>query len=141
MKYITVITLSILITSLSVSNSYSQHKNTKWLDGKWVGVGFQPEASSNNAWDICLNYNYSSKSIKITYPSFPCGGHWKLQEADKNKAVFIEYITTGKTKCQSNGKVIVTKIDDNFISVSYFYPGLADGVVSFSTLQRKMDGL
>lgn len=133
---IIITTALICITSTSLS---AQHNKTKWMDGIWWGIGYQPNALNHQDWQIFLRYDYANNSIEINYPDFPCSGHWKLVKADKNKAEFIEYITEGEKLCNNEGKIIITRIDDNYITVSYFLPKLVDGVLAFSTLQKYMD--
>jgi hypothetical protein len=117
-------------------NLNAQFNKTKWMDGNWWGVGCQPYALDHQDWEIFLTYNYENKTIKISYPEFPCSGHWKLVKANKNKAEFIEYITEGENLCNNEGKVIITRIDDNYITVSYFLPKVVEGVIAFGTLQK-----
>ena len=137
MKQTTLFFTFLLLSTVGVENIYAQYSKTEWLDGTWFGVGYQANALSQNTWNINLVYNHSTKEIKIEYPTFPCGGYWKLQEASRHKAVFVEYITDGKNLCQNEGTVVVTKIDENFVTVSYFLPNLVEGVVAFSTLQKQ----
>lgn len=139
MKKILVIVLCFLTINLCSEKAFAQHSKTKWLNGIWAGVGYQPDALNQTAWKIVLDYNYSTKEIRIDYPSFPCGGNWRLVKADNNKAVFIENITDGKEKCLDQETVVITKIDENYITVSYFLPEKFKGVISFSTLQKVSD--
>lgn len=127
----------ILLLTASLNESYAQKRKTKWLDGTWTGLGFQSNALSQNVWPIKLTYDYKSGSFVINYKSFPCSGYWKLQDASRHKAGFIEYITDGKDRCQDGNLVIVTKIDEEYITVSYFAPEYFDGVIAYSTLRRE----
>jgi hypothetical protein len=126
----------LLICCLSITDLQAQHKKTKWLDGSWVGVGYQPVALSQTTWEIFLDYDYDNNIITINYPSFPCSGHWKLVKADKNKAEFIEYIDEGKEYCNDLGVIIVTRIDERYITISYFLPEVMDGEIAFSTMEK-----
>ncbi len=126
----------VLICTTMCSNLFAQHCKTKWMDGDWAGVGYQEDAMNQNSWSVDLNYNFKGKTISINYPSFPCGGSWKLEKANKNKAIFTEVLSSGKTLCQDGGRVIVTKIDKNFITVTYFNESQS-AVVAFSTLTKQ----
>ncbi len=108
------------------------------MDGDWYGIGYQPNANNAQAWDIYLYYDLKSKSFLISYPDFPCSGHWKLVKANKHNAEFIEYITEGETLCNNEGKIIITRIDDNYITISYFLPKVTNGVIAFSTLKKSI---
>lgn len=126
----------ILFFCLASISTQAQHNKTKWLDGSWTGSGYQSAALNHSVWAINLDYDFENEVIKIDYPDFPCGGYWKLVKADKNKAEFVEYIDNGKTLCNDQGKVIVTRIDENYITISYFLPELMEGVIAFSTLEK-----
>ncbi len=108
----------------------------QWLNGNWVGIGFQPSAMNQKSWEINLTYN-AKQGFSINYPSFPCNGYWELMKFDQNKATFVEHLTDGLNVCQDKNVVVVTRIDDNFITVSYFFPQFTQDVVAFSTLKRK----
>ncbi|MDD3741464.1 MAG: hypothetical protein PHH30_09495 [Bacteroidales bacterium] len=136
MKKIIIIIVTAAILCIISANLNAQHNKTKWMDGDWWGVGYQPNANNSPAWDIYLYYDLKSKSFLISYPDFPCSGHWKLVKANKHKAEFIEYITEGETLCNNEGKIIITRIDDNYITVSYFLPKITNGPIAFSTLKK-----
>jgi hypothetical protein len=136
MKSIFVIIAGFLIVCSSFSNLQAQHNKTKWLDGSWTGVGFQPMALNHQAWQIYLDYDFENETIAINYPDFPCSGHWKLVKADKHKAEFIEYIDEGEDLCNSEGQIIVTLIDDRYITISYFLPKIMDGVIASATMEK-----
>jgi len=93
-KHIIILTTTVLLLVIS-SNLNAQHNKTKWMDGDWYGIGYQPNANNAQAWDIYLYYDLKSKSFLISYPDFPCSGHWKLVKANKHNAEFIEYINAG----------------------------------------------
>ncbi len=121
---------------IQVQSSFSQVAKTKWLEGTWIGEGYQPGALNQKTWEINLIYDNQKKEININYPTFPCSGYWKLVKANKNKAEFVEYITEGQTLCVKEEKVVVTKINEEYITVSYFIAEY-DGVAAFSTLRKK----
>lgn len=119
------------------SNKKEITKELNWLSGAWIGEGYQPGALNQKTWTIKLNFNLSTNEILIEYPTFPCSGFWKLEKADNRQAVFIEYITEGKTLCQDAGKMVITKIDDTNISYAAFLPQFQKGVIAFSVLEKK----
>lgn len=139
MKKLIIIFIGIFIL-FSNQAVFGQVQNTKWLDGTWVGEGYQPGALTQQTWQIILVYDYQKQEIIISYPSFPCSGYWTLEKADKQIAIFTEKITEGKNLCVNEEKVIVTRIDDEYITVSYFIAEL-DGVAAFSTLRKKKDNI
>lgn len=137
------ILLAILMTVLLFSaKMYAQAEGKDnrvlWLDGEWTGIGFQPGTSGTSTWKIHLNYNYDENTITIDYPTLQCNGYWKAESVDNCKVIFKEYITDGKTRCDDQGTVVVTRLDHKFITVSYFLPGRVEGVIAFSTLTKKL---
>ena len=119
-----------------IQTSFGQVAKVKWLEGTWIGEGYQPGALNQKTWEIHLTYDCQKKEININYPSFPCSGYWKLIKADNSKAEFMEYITEGQNLCVKEEKVIVTKVNEEYITVSYFIAEY-DGVAAFSTLRKK----
>ncbi len=136
MKNSIVIIAALIVIIISSTNLKAQNKKTEWLNGSWNGIGYQPLALNHDVWNIYLNYDNQNEVITIEYPDFPCSGHWKLVSANKNIAEFVEYIEEGKELCNDQGKIIVTKIDEKYITISYFLPEIFDGVIAFSTMER-----
>lgn len=134
--------LLLCIVVICSENSFAQVEESDnrvlWLDGEWTGVGFQPGTTGTSTWKIHLNYNYDENTITIDYPTLQCNGYWKLELLDNCKAIFKEYITDGKTRCDDQGTVVVTRLDHKFITVSYFLPGRVEGVIAFSTLTKNL---
>lgn len=58
-----------------------------------------------------------------------------MVSATENIAQFTETITDGIMSCANGGIIIITKIDNNYITYSYFLPG-TKALDSFSTLQK-----
>jgi hypothetical protein len=108
---------NMIILPFSVS---SQNTKLKWLDGEWNGVGYQVD--NNSTWSIKLTVSSSSNSFKIEYPSLSCGGDWKLESFDENKARFTEDLNGGLNGCVSNSVMILTKVDDKHVTFSCFMP-------------------
>jgi len=115
----------------------AQNKNLDWLHGNWKGIGFQPSGYESSVWEIEFSYNNKTGEAVINYPTLECSGTWKLVKVESNAAIFHEELTSGLDVCENGGKVVVTRVDDNYVSVSYFYPELYNGVISFSTLERQ----
>lgn len=128
----------ILLASCSVNRELTTNtlsKQVRWLDGKWIGTGYQVDAYSNDTWPIELDVSLSKKSCTVKYPSLDCGGEWQLVQANAHRATFKEVITDGKNKCYDGGRLEISLIDKNHISYSFFYPD--DGKLgAFSTLVR-----
>lgn len=116
------------------TNNYAQEVPS-WLYGHWEGIGYQ--APTNSAWNIDLKCLKEKNSFSINYPSLYCNGHWELLESEINRLVFVERITEGLDKCDNNVKVVVTYIDNQYISVAYFLPDYYDNVVASGVLKKK----
>ena len=114
--------------------SGSKQKPVSWLEGKWKGTGYQAPTQSD--WSIVLDYDKESKSFQISYPSLNCSGRWELVKKKKGYAEFVEVIQEGLENCDNNVKVVVTQIDERFVSVAYFLPEIFDGVVASAVLEN-----
>jgi hypothetical protein len=107
-------------------------KVPKWLVGHWIGVGYQ--INFGNSWTMALDVGNNGETI-IEYPSIPCNGVWIMRSAKRDKAVFQEIIEQ-KSICSDKGQVVVTKVDDNHITFTYFREG--ESIANcFSTLVRR----
>jgi hypothetical protein len=122
----------------SPSVSAREARRSRWLNGTWTGTGFQPEAPDNKEWTIRLEYAAAARKESIEYPSLRCKGYWTLRQADGRKAEFIEHLTDGKERCQDGSSVVVTKIDDRFVSIAFFVPSVQKGVVAYSVLEKQL---
>jgi hypothetical protein len=116
------------------SFSAPKPKKVKWLEGKWRGIGYEDDFKE--IWEVVLDFNNRDGLMKISYPSFPCGGDWELVSSNKHKATFIEHITKNPNLCQDEGTVVVTKIDSKFVSVAFFLPDYSDDVTAFTVLKK-----
>ncbi len=121
----------VIILSLFVNTDVQAQS---WLKGHWVGTGYQ--YTDGSAWSIDLEYN-SKKNIKITYPSLACSGSFVRTSSNRHKVVFVEKILVGKDVCYDNSKVVITKIDKQYISIAYFLPEQFSGPVAIAVLERK----
>jgi len=69
-----------LMASCSVNREATTNtlsKQLQWLEGEWIGTGYQVNAYSNDTWPIELGISLSKKSCKVKYPSLDCGGEWQ----------------------------------------------------------------
>ncbi len=112
-------------SSLACCEDVSYRDN--FINGTWTGKGFQDDGST---WTIALVVNKGV--FNISYPSLNCGGLWTVQKSDSNRMWFIETITYGKGDCISNGRVVITRINEKYITFTWFYPNGKLG--AFSTL-------
>jgi hypothetical protein len=108
-------------------------QDLSWLTGSWEGKGFQ--ASANETWSVNLYADAQVNSYSIEYPSLKCGGVWEISNADFHKVEFVERIKHGKEKCIEGGTVVITYVDDQHVTFTYFSPGTRQ-VDAFSTLTR-----
>jgi hypothetical protein len=107
-----------------------------WLDGQWEGVGCQLDLEENNTWSISLAIDINQQSFEIKYPSLECSGQWELVEYSNDRAIFNETLIENTNTCIEDGTVIITKVDKNHISYSYYIVD-DENVLAFSTLKRK----
>jgi hypothetical protein len=109
-------------------------RKVKWLDGKWTGVGYQEAMKAE--WDIVLDCATSEGKIHIIYPSISCKGEWQLQHANNFRAEFLEVIKEEQDNCGDVVRVVVTRIDERFVSVAFFLPEVDDAVAAYTVLTR-----
>ncbi len=88
----------------------------KWMKGEWKGIGLQ--LNFRQTWTIELEV--SQKRVEVFYPTLDCVGEWILIESNDVKAVFVEKIVKGQNVCARNGKIIITLVDENHLSYSYY---------------------
>ena len=105
-----------------------------WLNGSWKGVGYQKNFSMN--WNFSLFVDCENNRFESDYTGLSCGGEWTLLKGDENKAYFIEKMTKGLDLCNNGNTITVTKIDDNYITVTYFMPETGEMYV-YSTLEKE----
>lgn len=127
----------LLLTTLTLTSFRPDtREDISWLNGNWAGVGYQSGAV-NETWTIKFFCNVDKEVFTIQYPSLNCQGFWKVSEKEKNRVIFKEQIAKGDHTCILTGTVIVTRVDDDHISYSFFNE--IDGKLvldSFSTLTR-----
>lgn len=140
MKHILIGILAVLFlnscTTMKDVSVSSLEKELNWLAGEWVGQGFQTDAISNATWEINLNVDMEKRKCKIKYPTLNCGGEWQLIKGNHYSATFKEVIIDGKDKCYNGGQLVITKVNENHLSYSFFYPDNGE-LGAFSTLIKK----
>lgn len=127
----------LLILSGFQSQAQNQAQNLrkiKWLNGEWTGVGYQKAMKAE--WDVLLQCNTDKGEINITYPSISCKGVWELKYTDGCRAEFMEIIKEEQDNCGDVVRVIVTRIDERFVSVAFFIPEIDDVVAAYTVLTR-----
>lgn len=113
----------------------AKEPDMSWIQGEWAGTGFQTDTPEVSTWTISFYADLKNNAYSISYPSLNCSGEWKLITGDAQKALFKETITDGLEYCMDGGKIIITKVDENHISYSYFFPETE--LQAFSTLTKK----
>ena len=132
MKNLLKITTLAIILCFSL-NIKAQSNDISWLNGVWRGTGFQ--LNNSKSWSIRFSANVNNKTFKIDYATLGCSGQWRFISANNHIAQFQETITDGMMKCGNGGVIIITKIDNNYVTFSYFVPG-SGKLDSFSTLEK-----
>lgn len=132
-KIFFVFLISLTFLSCNTSRKIEKSKDFPvWMQGEWLSYGFQLNTSTN--WSIYLKVD--EKTANIQYPSLDCGGNWTIEKQEKNSITLIETITKGTDKCTNQGKIIITKVNAEHISFSYFSP-FNNRIEAFSTLVSK----
>ncbi len=126
---------SIVFLTAWVTPPEEKGNKLQWLNGDWSGVGYQ--ISTHESWTMEVKSKAKLRKIQINYPSLNCQGEWVLQKGNKHRAVFKEVITHGKEFCLDQGMVIITKVDDNHISYSYFSSDSPLTLDASATLERR----
>ena len=136
-------TILILSTSLfflligfssQAQNNGQNLRKIKWLEGQWTGVGYQKAMKAE--WDVVLECNIEKGEINITYPSISCKGIWELKYTDGCRAEFMEIIKEEQDNCGDVVRVLVTRIDEKFVSVAFFIPEIDDVVAAYTVLTK-----
>ncbi len=131
---------SLLLVVLLAPTAYAQNANSpylkriKWIQGTWSGVGYQEAMKAE--WDIELKCNVQTGDFKISYPSISCSGIWELKNANGYRAEFLEVIQEEQDNCGDVVRVVVTRIEDRFISVAFFLPEVDDTVAAYTVLTQ-----
>lgn len=132
-----IVFITIIGTSCSTTKQVtSLEKQLKWLEGEWLGTGYQLDAYGQSTWPIELDINLDKKTCQANYPSLSCSGKWQLIKGNHHSATFKEIITEGKTKCYNGGRLVLTLVDEHHLSYSFFYPD-SGKLGASSTLMKK----
>lgn len=110
---------TVLILNLNFLSA--QNNKTSWLEDNWKGFANQPLALTQQDWPIKLEFQKESNNYTISYPSFPCGGSWKLVKGTKKKAEFVETISYGTDKCVNNMYVVIKRVSKNKLKITYLF--------------------
>jgi hypothetical protein len=113
--------------------------STNWIDGIWTGIGFQQQGFVGTVWTIKFTADENKSEFFIEYPTLGSSGVWKLmnKESMAERYSFEEVILNQRGNTMDGGKVVVTKVNDDYMSFSYFLPPLCETVVAWSTLKRE----
>jgi hypothetical protein len=109
-----------------------------WIDGVWMGIGYQQDGTESYIWTIRFTADENRSEFLIEYPSLRSSGVWKLlrKESAADRYTFGEEILNQNGNTVDGCKIVVTKVNDNYMSFSCFYPPLCETVVAWSTLKR-----
>mgnify|MGYP006426605181 CR=1 FL=1 len=133
-------TLYSLLIFLGASSYHAHAQETPmlnrihWMEGTWTGVGYQEAMKAE--WDIELRCKVDEGEFRISYPSISCQGEWQLKNANNYRAEFLEIISEEQDNCGDVVRVVVTRIDDRFMSVAFFLPEIDDVVAAYTVLTR-----
>ncbi|MBH25106.1 MAG: hypothetical protein CMH57_11750 [Myxococcales bacterium] len=117
-----------------VASGHPSPGDLGFVQGTWTGVGYQQDGDSQT-WTIALTADVAKKAFAIAYPSLNCGGIWTVEKIEPNRVWFRERITYGKTRCADGGRVVVTGINNTWITFSWFD---AKGTLgAWSTLKKE----
>jgi hypothetical protein len=105
----------VCLLSLVTSVAYSQRKGHSWMNGEWVGTGFQIDTDST--WTMRLKVE--GRRFRIEYPSLKCGGKWILLNASANSARLREKITFNLQQCADNGRVVIQRLNRSQLAFRY----------------------
>ena len=131
MKNLIFILLLLSITSIVNAQDNPAQKKISWLEGTWEGTGYQIDKQT---WIV--SFTHAEKKFTVSYPSLGCSGWWKLEKAEKTRLLFTENITVNNG-CDQGAKVIVSRIDDKNISVSWFIPAMfGDQAIAYTVLYK-----
>ncbi len=126
-----IVLTSLLIFFASVI-TFSQTKDGNWLRGAWQGTAYQSDPGES--WTMKLDV--SKGRYVVSYPSLKCGGDWRLVSMRRDVATFIETIQTGVKECESDGNVVIERVNEDQISFQWSQTNSAK-VLAYAVLDRK----
>jgi hypothetical protein len=125
----------VCLLSLTPSVAYSQRKGHSWMNGEWVGTGFQIDTDST--WTMRLKV--VGRRFRIEYPSLRCGGKWTLLTASGSSARLREKITSNPQECADNGRVVIQRLNRSQMAFRYQDAGSKEFTAS-AILNRGKNG-
>jgi hypothetical protein len=117
--------------------------SVNWIDGVWTGTGYQQEGTLWTIWTIWtikFTADENKNQFLIEYPSLnESSGVWKLLEKVPvaDRYTFDEIILHQGGNTMDGGKIVITKVNDTYMSFSYFEAPLCKTVTSWSTLKKQ----
>jgi hypothetical protein len=92
--------------------------------GSWGGVGYQDTGSK---WT--MKVVLSADGYSVDYPSLLCGGYLELISKSTYEMTFKEKLTR-KSTCVDEGKLVISRIDNNELRFVWYYPNGKEGANS-----------
>ena len=105
-----------------------------WLNGHWEGVGYQIDGKT---WKVELRKDKDSKNIKISYPSLGCSGEWTVVKNEKERILLKEKIIEGANRCDQGVDVVLTKVNDTHIAITYFLKSYSENAIAHTLLIKQ----
>lgn len=130
------IILFLLTNSLALFSAPAWGQEKPWMDGTWIGISYQ--ISLEDTWKVVLDCDVKQDQYLIDYPSLFCRGEWDLQVMTEQKARFKEVINKGFNVCQSGRTIVITRINENYITYSCF-AAKTNQLEAYATLVRVDD--
>ncbi|GAB4395646.1 MAG: hypothetical protein OHK0053_05270 [Microscillaceae bacterium] len=121
---------------LSPGNALAQYLPV-WMEGQWIGVVYAPATQTES--EITLVAQPEGRHYRVAFPIRGCQGDWVLVTADAQRAVFREFIFAGQSLCADEGRIVITLIDGDHLSYSYF--SASDYQLQAYATLRKAEGL
>lgn len=131
-----VILFLLLTYTLSLFSWSAQAQEHTWLSGTWIGISYQ--VSLKDTWKVVLDCDVQANQYDIDYPSLFCNGEWELKVMTDQKARFKEVITRGFNVCNTGRTIVITRINENYITYSSFAPK-TNQLDSYATLIKVDD--
>lgn len=128
-KYLYLLKLAFIL----ILNSCYIKNNIIDSSEKWEGLGYQK--GINETWKIEITKK-SKNTYYVNYPDIPCSGEWIIVSKNKDKIVLKEEIKKGKEICIPATNVVIMKINNENLSVTFFLPENSKEPFAFGTLKK-----
>ena len=123
----------LLLIFILIVSSCSEQKSIIDISDKWEGIGYQ--INIRETWKI--EVTKKSKNVYfINYPDIPCSGEWTVVSESQNKITLKEDIKNDTNNCIVESEVIITKINDKNLSVTFFLSNDKAKLYSFGVLEK-----